>query len=103
ELGLAALPLGSDSVTVALARRASASLVVMPREYDDWPDPPEGVVHVGPIFEEVAGLKWESPWPPDDRRPLIVVSMGTTYMQHEDLLGRIALALDELEVRALLL
>jgi MGT family glycosyltransferase len=103
EIGLEPLPTGPDSVTVALARRAGASLVVMPREYDDWPDPAGNVVHVGPIIEEAPGPTWESPWPHSDNRPLIVVSMGTTYMRHEDLLGRIVLALGKLDARVLVL
>jgi len=102
-LGLARLPIGPDSVTVALARRAGASLIVMPGEFDDWPDPPENVAHVGPIIEEAPGLPWESPWPSSDRRPLVVVTMGTTYMRHEDVLGRIVLALDDLNARVLVL
>ena len=40
------------------------ALVVMPREWDDWPDPPGHVAHVGPIFEEAAGAGWESPGRP---------------------------------------
>jgi MGT family glycosyltransferase len=103
ELGLAPLPIGSDSVTVALARRAETCLVVLPRVYDDWPDPPENVAHVGPIIEEAPGPAWESPWPASDRRPLIVVSMGTTYMRHEEVLGRVVLALGDLNARVLVL
>ena len=101
--GLQALPPGTDSVTVALVRQAAGALVVLPREYDDWPDPPAGVVHVGPITEEAASTGWDSPWPLNDDRPLIVVSMGTTYMGHEQVLGRIMRALAGMEARVLVL
>ena len=101
--GLHPLAPGSDSVTVALVRQAAGALVVLPREYDDWPDPPAGVVHVGPITEEAASTGWNSPWPLDDDRPLIVVSMGTTYMGHEQVLGRIMQALAGMEARVLVL
>lgn len=32
--------------------------------------------YVGPIFEEWPWLEWQSPWPPDDDRPLILVSFS---------------------------
>jgi MGT family glycosyltransferase len=101
--GLQPLPAGSDSVTVALVRQAAGALVVLPREYDDWADPPAGVVHVGPITEEATPTGWDSPWPLDDDRPLIVVSMGTTYMAHEQVLGRVMQALNSTEARVLVL
>jgi UDP:flavonoid glycosyltransferase YjiC (YdhE family) len=103
QLGLPLLPVGPDSVTLALVRRAAGALVVIPREFDDWPEPPASVVHVGWITEEAAGAEWESPWPPDDRRPLVVVSLGTTYMRHEELLGRIVQALEGIAARVLVL
>jgi hypothetical protein len=43
-LGLEPLATGPDSVTVALVRRAGARIVVVPREFDDWPEPPANVV-----------------------------------------------------------
>lgn len=103
EMGLESLPVGPESVSVALARRAAAGLVVMPSEFDPWPDPPANVVHVGPITEEAAAPEWDAPWPPGDDRPLVVVTMGTTYMHHEAVLERIDEALAGLEVRVLVL
>ena len=103
DLGLDALPLGPDSARVALVARSSAGIVVMPREFDDWPHPPPNVTHVGPIVEESNQVAWESPWASGDRRPLIVVSLGTTYMHQEGLLGRISDALGGLDARVLVL
>jgi MGT family glycosyltransferase len=107
DMGLAELPLASRLPSVVLAEQAPLAIVVMPREFDDWPEPPASVVHVGPIFEEdAAGPErpgWDSPWAPNDRRPLIVVSLGSTYMHHEALLGRIAKALAGIDARVLLL
>jgi len=38
-----------------------------------------GEVHyVGPIFERIPEQRWDSPWDPDDDRPLVVVSFTTT-------------------------
>jgi MGT family glycosyltransferase len=103
ELGLDPLPAGTDSVTVALVRRAAAALVVVPREFDDWPDPPENVFHVGPIAAAAALPDWQSPWPSGDKRPLVVVTLGTTYMGHGEVLARIASALDPAAYRVLVL
>ena len=103
ELGLAPLDPGSgDSVTVALVRRAGAGIVVIPREFDDWPDPPPNVVHVGPLNDDPPAARWDSPWADDDERPLVVVTLGTTYMAQEAVLGRIADALDPSRCRALI-
>jgi MGT family glycosyltransferase len=103
ERGLAALPLGPESVNVALARTAAGALVALPRELDTWDDPPPGVVHVGPLREEPPGGVFASPWPADDPRPLVVVSLGTQYTHQEELLTRVAGALGGLDVRALVL
>jgi MGT family glycosyltransferase len=103
ELGLPPLAAGADSVTVTLVRRAAASLVTLPREFDDWPEPPPGVVHVGPLGDEAAPADWRPPWPGDDQRPLVVVTLGTTYMQQEDVIGRVADALRRHDVRVLVL
>lgn len=97
---------GPEAMTtsVALARRAAAAIVAMPREFDDWgADAPPGLVHVGPIFEEAGPPPWEPPWPPSDRRPLVVVTLGSDYMHQEDLLDRIASALAPLPLRTLVL
>lgn len=103
EMGLAPFPVGPDTVTIALARRAAGTIVCLPHELDAWPEPPAGVVHAGPIFEEGPAADWESPWSNDDVRPLVVVSMGTTYMGHTELLGRVAEALADLDARVLIL
>lgn len=104
ELGLPPLPVGSETVTVTLARRAAATLVTLPREFDDWPDPPPGVVHVGPLTEDPPASAWESPpRVEDDGRPLVVVSLGTTYMEQEEVIGRVTHALSRHDVRTVVL
>jgi MGT family glycosyltransferase len=109
ELGAPALEVPNPgpeatSTSVALARRATSAVVVMPREFDDWgADAPPNLVHVGPIFEEAEPPRWECPWPPSDRRPLVVVTLGSDYMHQEDLLQRISSALAPLPVRSLVL
>lgn len=45
--------------------------------------------YVGPVLEEPAWVEpWASPWPGQDSRPLVLVSMSTTFMRQEDLLRR---------------
>jgi MGT family glycosyltransferase len=63
---------------------------------------PENVRYVGAQLEDsVPKTAWESPWAPDDQRPLIVVSASTTYQQQRDLLQRVIDALKGMPVRAL--
>jgi UDP:flavonoid glycosyltransferase YjiC (YdhE family) len=62
---------------------------------------PGAVRHVGPAFEPT-DEPWTSPWPRDDQRPLVVVSLSTTYMRQEDLARRVLEALGDLPVRVLL-
>ena len=106
-MGLTELPLAPILPSLVLAERAPLAIVVMPREFDDWPEPPASVVHVGPIFEEATTKSerpaWDSPWAADDPRPLVVVSLGSTYMHQEELLGRIARAVAAIDARILLL
>ena len=61
---------------------------------------PDNVRFVGPAFEPAGGT-WLSPWPNDDERPLVVVSLSTTYMRQEDLARRVLEAVGELPVRVL--
>jgi MGT family glycosyltransferase len=62
---------------------------------------PAQVRFVGPAFEPSAD-SWSSPWAPDDDRPLVVVSLSTTYMKQEALAGRVLEAVAELPARVLL-
>jgi len=69
---------------VALIRRAGAAIVVVPCEFDDWPEPPANVVHVGRLTDDLSDLAWDSPWAADDERPLVVVTLGTAYALGRD-------------------
>jgi MGT family glycosyltransferase len=44
---------------------------------------------------------WRSPWDVDDRRPLVVVSLSSTYMAQEQLLARAIDGLGRLDARVL--
>jgi len=64
---------------------------------------PPNVRYVGPQLEppdEVAS--WNSPWPGGDTRPLVVVSLSTTYQAQEALVLNVIEAVGRLPVRALI-
>lgn len=103
DFGLEPLPIGPEPTAIALMRRARATVVAMPAEFDLWPEPaPPNLTHVGPVFEERQTGSWDPPWPDDDRS-LAVVTMGSTYMRQEELLTRAAGALGEVGMRVLVL
>jgi MGT family glycosyltransferase len=96
--------------TASIAARAPATLVVMPPEFDPWPSTPSSVKHVGAVFEEAIGddglpvrSAWDAPWRADDTRPLVVVSLGTTYMHHEGLIAWLARVVAGVGARVLVL
>jgi MGT family glycosyltransferase len=104
HLGLDPIPVGESRLSVALQRRMDTALVVMPAEFDPRDETWPGLVHVGPIFEEAGeSASWEPPWPADDARPLVIVSLSSQYMHQEDLLQRVAAGVASLPVRALIL
>jgi UDP:flavonoid glycosyltransferase YjiC (YdhE family) len=102
EQGRPPLPSDRDSVFVELQRCCRLELVVMPAAFDERTQAQPNVVHVGPIFEEQASPDdWDLPWPPDDPVPLVVVSLSSTYMHHEEPMERILAALADLPVHVL--
>ncbi len=63
---------------------------------------PTQLRYVGPVLEQPAWAEpWNSPWPLDDQRPLVVVSMSTTFMRQERALRRCVDAVSSMPVRAL--
>lgn len=102
RLGLDLLDTTSSSVLTEQLRRCDVELVALPAELDVREQQAPNVVHVGPLPEAATpGLPPELPWPEGDQRPLVVVSLSTTYMHQESLLERILYALAELPVRVL--
>jgi MGT family glycosyltransferase len=91
-----------DTVFVEMQRRCDRELVVMPAEFDERTEERPNVVHVGPIFEQYAApAEWDLPWAPDDHVPLVVVSLSSQYMHHEEPMERILQALADLPVHVL--
>ena len=67
-------------------------------EYEQFMPPPN-VRLVGPRLDDPA---WVGEWtPPSGDEPLVLVGMSSTFMDHADVLQRVATALGELPVRGL--
>lgn len=99
-LGLAPLP-----TPLLQYARADRMLVQTCAEFDFLAAPePENVTYVGPVLDEpdwLEGAGWQSPWPEDDPRPLVVVSLSTTFQDQRDVLQAAMTALGRLDVRGL--
>ena len=70
----------------------------------DHPHPslPANVRYVGPVLDDPAWVDpWTSPWAETDTRPLVLVSLGSTFQDQRAVVQRIVDALGGLAVRAL--
>jgi MGT family glycosyltransferase len=62
---------------------------------------PENVVYVGPEIDDPAWVEpWQSPWPKDDPRPLVLASFSTTFQDQSAAMSRVIEALGTLHLRA---
>lgn len=62
---------------------------------------PANVVYAGPQLDDpLWAEEWISPWPDDDRRPLVLVAFSSTFQNQAPALDRVVDALAGLEVRA---
>ena len=80
---------------------ARSILLSTARAYDFAPDPlPAPFRYAGPQARVPAwAAPWDSPWPADDPRPLVLVSFSTLYQAQEPVLRRVVAALERLPVR----
>jgi MGT family glycosyltransferase len=63
---------------------------------------PQHVRYVGPVLTDPEWVsEWHSPWLEDDPRPLVVVSLSSTYMAQERVLARAIEGLGRLDARVL--
>ena len=85
-----------------LLQRVDRALVLTSPAFDFPAHLPASVEYVGPQLEPRAPTPaWESPWSPEDDRPLVVVGLSTTHQAHDALLERIVAMFATLPVRAL--
>ncbi len=78
-------------------------LLCLYSEAFDYPAPTTpSVRYVGPVLEQPAWAEpWASTWDTGDTRPLVVISLSTTFMRQEQALRRCIEAVKALPVRAL--
>ncbi len=70
-------------------------------DYPSCPKP-HNAVYVGPRLDDPSWVaEWTSPWPADDRRPLVLVGLSSTYQAQLPVVRRIVDALGQLPVRGL--
>ena len=96
--------LGLDPVSWAFEHLFTADrLLVLTSAAFDYPARfPETVEYVGAQLDDPEWHpQWATPWDADDPRPLVVVSLSTTYQAHERLLSAVVEAVGSLPVRAL--
>jgi MGT family glycosyltransferase len=98
ELGLDAIDTPFDQLT-----GADLTLILTSPAFDfaGGVSLPDNVRYAGPVIGATSPGSWDSPWPSDDVRPLVLVSLSTTYMDQQGLAQRAIEALGELPVRAL--
>jgi UDP:flavonoid glycosyltransferase YjiC (YdhE family) len=97
-LGLAPLAHVLDQANAAHLR-----LLGTARAFDFPSDElPSYVRYVGPLIRDpVWARPWVSPWPADDRRPLVVIGFSTSFQNHAACLQRLIDACASLPVRVL--
>jgi len=85
------------------ASTAAALWLGTARAFDFAPDPAPGWLHyVGPLIRDPDwAAPWISPWPPADRRPLVVAAFSTGFQNHAGVLQRVIDAASALPVRLL--
>jgi MGT family glycosyltransferase len=96
-------PLGTAQELMAQYHAADRRLMMTSQAFD-FPitPPPPNVRYVGPVLDDPdwAGA-WQSPWPEEDARPLVVASLSSTFQDQRGALQRIVTALGTLPVRGL--
>lgn len=90
-------PMGSARLAAANAFRAAVGLPHLEQLNGAWDglptivttiaeldpsadDAPKTMHYVGPVAERKPKSAWDPPWPPGDRRPLVLVSFSTTRL-----------------------
>jgi len=97
-------PLESAREMIELYHRADLRLIQTTRAFDFPITPaPKNVRYVGPVLDAPEWTEggWESPWPADDDRPLVVVGLSSTFQDQKDVIRRAIAALGGLDVRGL--
>src|ERR1051326_7283529 len=82
--------------------RAARVLMLSHRAFDfEAEDLPSNVRYIGAPTEDCESSGRQSPWPQNDRRPLVLVSLSTLRQGQMDVMQRILTAVADLPVRVL--
>ena len=86
-----------------LLDRADRRLIQTLRSFDFPVEPsPANVRYTGPVLDDPDwAVPWQSPWPAEDARPLVVVSLSSTFQNQAAVIQRCIDALGALPVRGL--
>ena len=86
-----------------LFHQADLRLIQTSRNFDIPLDPaPANVRYTGPILDDPDWTSsWQNLWPEEDTRPLVVVSLSSTFQNQKATLENCIQALGQLEVRGL--
>lgn len=89
--------------TADIMSRPALRLMTTLRSFDFPVIPaPDNIRYSGPVLDDPDWVEpWTDPWDPEDARPLVVVSLSSTFMDQKNVLQRIISALGRLEIRAL--
>jgi UDP:flavonoid glycosyltransferase YjiC (YdhE family) len=92
------LGLGPLHSTFEQYDRAARALMLVNSAFDHPAERlPRNLRHVGTPIDDSGVSAWTSPWPPQDRRPLVIVSLSTLDQGQLPLLRRILLAVAALD------
>lgn len=97
-------PFTSAHEIVGMYHSADLRLIQTSEAFDFPITPaPQNVRYVGPVLDEPDWIAevWQNPWPDDDPRPLVVVSLSSTYQNQREAILRAIAALGKLDVRGL--
>jgi MGT family glycosyltransferase len=89
--------------TAGLVERTDLRIIQTLRRFDFPIEPaPQNVRYTGPVLDDPdwAG-PWINPWPEDDKRPLVVISLSSTFQNQRKAIQSAIDALKGLDVRGL--
>jgi MGT family glycosyltransferase len=84
-------------------RNADLRLIMTSMAFDFPIKPlPANVKYVGPVLDDPDWVNsWQSPWPLNDKRPLVVVGLSSTFQNQKQVITNCIEALGKLDVRGL--
>jgi protein-S-isoprenylcysteine O-methyltransferase Ste14 len=79
--------------------RAGRMLVLSSSVFDFPASVPSHAIYCGPQLEDTSELPlWQPFWPENDKTPLILISLSTTYQAQDDVIRRLLSAVEPLHV-----